>query len=1275
MKKTLAVLLVIAFCLTGLALATETENIGMQILPAPGKVAINGKLDDWDLTGGIFTCSDVENMRDKFAVWSHAMWDAQNLYLLVRWNDETPLNNPGSSKGDYGFAGDCLQFRTIVPADDQAGRCGHWDCWHDRDAVDTISVQYGRQFNQGGDKNVLPKGAQMAFTKNADGKGYAQEIALPWKLVAADGYAPKAGDKMQLALEPNFTIGTSGRLSLKDCFKPNTTPDRVFTFMSSPQWGVAMFEGKGKLQPRSVRLADGREFAVKMEKGLPTVDWTGLIKNRDLKGFETIAFSMPKDGYVSLIIRNKDGQVARQLLSCAFMTKGKKQVKWDGLTNTSVTRPGEPVAPGDYTWEAIWHKGIGLRLNGWACNAGSAPWDGNTGKENWGGDHGVPTCAASDGKKVYLGWSGAEAGKALLAVDLDGNVQWKNSRGGMAGAELVAVDAGTVYVQNWKGNLYRVDTERGGYTEWEGRGTTDLSVRDLAGDPAAPESASGMHAFGGTLYVSLKDANYVAVADGKSGKLVKKLDVKAPGDLEAVAKDKLYVISEGTTVLAINPDTAQATPFITGLQQASGIAVDKDGNVYVGVREPDNCVNVYGADGKQKLAIGRKGGRAKLGTWQQDGMLFVSGMTIDSAGKLWVTESDEYPRRISVWDAKTGKFVKEFFGPTTYGALGGAINPVDPSVMVGRGCEWRLDAKTGKAQCLGTIVRSGMENSRFGVGSNGKLYLAVAGNWSFNLGPLTIYERLGDANYKPRTAFIYLDKDGKEIGGSGHGSDGGAVKTAVWADLNDDGQRQDNELKTFDGKKQFSAWFMAMAPDLSFYGNGAQYKATGFTACGAPIYDLANPVKFPAVPSNTGVLGSADGKSVLYGGSYNETHALFNCYEIGTGKLAWTYPDNFVGVHGSHNACPPEVGMIRGSFGACGAARLPDPIGNAWVIATNVGEWHILTEKGFYLTRLFQGDPMKFQWPDAAVPGAVMDNCPCGMGGEDFGGSIAATKDGKLFLQAGKTGFWNVEVVGLENVKEIKGGKLSISEKDVAQAQAFRDQYLQAAAGRKSMPVKKMAPVFAGDLAKDFKDATIVEYRKSEAQVKSAAAYNGQNLYLAWEVKDDSPWANGADAPEYLYAHGDTVDFQLGADPKADANRADAVQGDLRLSIGPFKGQDTAVIYRVKSAAKQPKEFKSGVVSSYKMDFVAVVKDAKISVAKRQDGKGYLVEAAIPLAALDLKPADGLKLRGDFGITLGDKAGQDTALRVYWSNQATGIVNDEVFELKMEPKNWGELVF
>jgi hypothetical protein len=62
-------------------------------------------------------------------------------------------------------------------------------------------------------------------------------------------------------------------------------------------------------------------------------------------------------------------------------------------------------------------------------------------------------------------------------------------------------------------------------------------------------------------------------------------------------------------------------------------------------------------------------------------------------------------------------------------------------------------------------------------------------------------------------------------------------------------------------------------------------------------------------------------------------------------------------------------------------------------------------------------------------------------------------------------------------------------------------------------------------------------------------------------------------------------------------------------------------------------------------------------------------------AALGLKLTDGLALRGDFGSTHGDKAGADTALRTHWNNQITGIVNDEVFELKMEPANWGEIKF
>ena len=74
-------------------------------------------------------------------------------------------------------------------------------------------------------------------------------------------------------------------------------------------------------------------------------------------------------------------------------------------------------------------------------------------------------------------------------------------------------------------------------------------------------------------------------------------------------------------------------------------------------------------------------------------------------------------------------------------------------------------------------------------------------------------------------------------------------------------------------------------------------------------------------------------------------------------------------------------------------------------------------------------------------------------------------------------------------------------------------------------------------------------------------------------------------------------------------------------------------------------------------------------------GKRYVAEAAIPLAALGLKPAADVTVSGDFGATFGDADGKDTVLRSYWNNQATGLVADEVWELVPEPKNWGKIGF
>lgn len=1250
--------------------ATPTEHYRLRVLPAPGPVAVDGRAADWDLSDGVFICDDVETQRTQYAVWFHAMYDDQYLYLLARFLDETPLNNPGQTIADYGFAGDCLQVRTLTAPGTPQERGQHFTCWRGREGADVIKVEQGKDFKEGIVADAKKTaGALQAFTTEASGRGYVQEIALPWKLLIRQGEALKAGDSFTMTIEPNFTVGNKGRFSIKDLFKAGVTPDRVFTFMASQIWGAATLEAQGRLVPQAVHLADGREFPVRLENGTPVVDWSGLDRPKESGGFLPVTFTMPFDGYLSLNLYRADAQasavpaeepasvaqpppaLARHLLNGAYFPKGTHTVQWDGLSDWSWTRPGEPVPAGEYTWRALAHPGIGLKLRGWACNSGSTPWDSPDGHGNWGGDHGLPTAVAADEQQVYLGWSGAEAGKAVLACDPQGRVRWSNNRGGIAGVKALAAGGGVLYILGGMsgpeaegGNLYKLSTKDGSYLKWEGTDSADLKVKTLWPAEAAvkPDKADALLLKEGRLWVISSSADLVAELDPPTGQVL------------------------------------GAHPVPKGARAANSLAtVSRDGLEFIGQPAPDHCI-VVKKGAETVRTIGRPGGRALLGPWQPDGFLSIKSLALDAEGQLWVAEADGAPKRISVWDPNTGRLVAEFFGPSSYGALGGAICPVDPDVMVGQGCEWRLDPPTGRARCTYVITRDGMENARFAVGAHGRVYLAVAGNWAFNTGPLRIFERIAGSGpagleYKLRSVIFYADRDGRELAASGHGQTGKAARTMVWSDANDDGQRQPEEISGVDGELRFSAWYMNLTPDLTLYSGASQFKVTGFTACGAPQYDLARPVKMPLSG-----LGSADGRRVLRGGAYGETHTLFTCADLATGRILWTYPDNFNGVHGSHNACPPTVGMIRGSFGPCGTARLPGAVGDVWVIPTNVGEWHLLTGDGFYLTRLFEGDPMKVKWPEQAVPGVDMSRCPPGMGGEDFGGGIAQGRDGRLYVQAGKTAFWNLEVTGLDKVQELAPSgpaerRLVLTSALLAKARQLREAQLQATAGPRRLPLKKLTPKFTGNLERDFNGAEIIRYAKQDdAAARSAAAWDDQNLYLAWEVRDQTPWVNGATDPDQLYLGGDTMDFQLGTDARADAKRDKAVLGDLRLSIGNFQGAPTAVLYRPVARVAHPKVFGSGVVKAYRVESVEVLTNAVLKLTRRNDG--YVLEAAIPLAVLDWQPAAAQTWRGDFGVTFGDPAGRRTRLRSHWSNQHTGIVDDAVFELMLEPKNWGELI-
>jgi len=1232
--------------------ATETENFGIKVLPTPGNMKVDGRIDDWDLSGGIFACGDAEVLREKVATWVHLMYDKENLYVLSRWIDETPRNNPGSTAGDMGFAGDCLQVRIAMNMGEPEERFSQVSAWYgskdEKHVVDIDFIRYGGGKSQGKYRDAREHGAKQAFSVDEDGKGYVQELSLPWKMLTRDQRPREAGDSFVVTVEPNFTAGAYGRITVKDIFRPGVTIDRVFTFFGHPCWGEARILGRGRVKPQPVRLADAREFEVRMEEGVPVVDWTGLIQSKKLLGHKVIPFTMPDDGYVSMHIRNSGGEVVRQLLTCAFRAKGEHVTRWDGLTTKFLFQSrerqdlGEPLPPGKYSWSGIYHKGIGLRWRGWASNGGVVPWDSADGKGNWGGDHGVPASVATDGERVYLGWSGAEAGKALVAVDLAGSTQWLHKRGGFGGVSYSATDNGIVYCVAQKSSVFRLDAARGVYSSWEGREVADIDVKTLG----LPKSISGLSARDGKLYVSFTSENLLAVLDGKTGALVRKLKVATPAYSLPTRDDLLYV-SSANSVLALDPQTGATEPFITGIPGASGLAVDAAGNIYVASSE--TCqVHVYSAEGEKKTRIGRSGGRARVGMFDPSGMLNPGGIVVDPEGKLWVMEQADFPKRISVWDTGTGKFVKQFFGPTHYGASGGAISARDPDLMIGDGVEWQLDPETGRAKCVATIRQDISTFTRFCYSPKGDEYVA------FLRGGVEVYERLGAGKYRLRASI----KGGKE-------------GTVFWSDENGDQKVQDHE--TYRAEQNlvlagYFGWSFSMNTDFTLYPNGGyQVKLSGYTKCNAPKWDVAGMKKMPPLSA---ALSSLDNKLV----ASQNGNSFMKCYETDTGKLLWSYPNGFFGVHGSHKAPPPVEGMLRGVFGFVGSAKVDGVAGDIWAMNSNVGEWHVINGEGFYLTRLFQGNPLNVQFPERATPGAMVDNIPPGLGGEDFGGSMVQGEDGKVYIQAGKTALWNLEVVGLDTVKRLGSGSVTIEPGDLATAQGFLDRYNQQSVGTRNMEVVKMTPTFTGDIIKDFNVKTPASFQKlPSSAVKVAAAWDDDMLYLGYDVNDTSPWVNKAKTVDNMYASGDTVDFQLGID--ADAEKHDnAILGDLRLSIGTFDGKPAAVIYRRKAGYKKNRKvYNSGVFKNFVMESVLVVEGAEIKVTKRN--RGYVLEAAIPLAALGFKPEDELALRGDFGVTHGDPGGNDTVLRSYWNNQATGIVNDEVDELRMLPANWGQLVF
>ena len=188
-----------------------------------------------------------------------------------------------------------------------------------------------------------------------------------------------------------------------------------------------------------------------------------------------------------------------------------------------------------------------------------------------------------------------------------------------------------------------------------GNGKSELPAPD--GGDARVNGVTGLAYDGGMLYVSYQARDLIGIFDAASGALKDTLSVPAPGRL-AVLPDKSLVVTSADKVLLVKDGTV-STFADRHLEQPAGIAVDAGGKVFVANNGKLQNISVFAGDGKYLRAIGKTGGRPAMGHYDRNGMLSPGGIAVDGKGQLWVAESIDAPKRVSLWKTADGSLLND----------------------------------------------------------------------------------------------------------------------------------------------------------------------------------------------------------------------------------------------------------------------------------------------------------------------------------------------------------------------------------------------------------------------------------------------------------------------------------------------------------------------------------------------------------------------------------------------------------------------------------------
>ncbi len=836
----------------------------------------------------------------------------------------------------------------------------------------------------------------------------------------------------------------------------------------------------------------------------------------------------------------------------------------------------------------------------------------------------------------------------------------------------------------------------------------------------------------GLVVASLPAINELWVVDAAKPRLLARVALEKPhgiafnkaGELLAVSGDKIVrldlpaTLRQGSEVAVIS--NMPQKPVVAGLDDPRHLELDLGGNLIVSEWGKLHQVRVYSPAGKLVRSIGKPGAPA-VGPYDQLQCNRPSGAVMDTAGRYWITEGHFQPKRVSRW-SKNGDLEKAWYGPSAYGG-GGMLDPFDRTLFYNGGMAFRLDWEKQTAtlervlwphpQLLSLDERPQVPTNRNhsnGLPENahrvdGRRFFsnwtncsptggsAVAVIWEDIAGKLKPVAAMGnpwDWELLAKAEFASIWPKGTSPQTTGRK----VPLWCAWLDRNNDGVVQANEvdIRVVKDAGQQGSGGVTVQRDLAFVLR-VEDRVLRFPAKvgkGLVTYDFDAPEVL-----NTGAqqrvstggdvhLLTADNRLFSY-----PAVAPYSRWSIGGGKVGeatWSYPNLWPGLHPSHHAPVSEPGMLTGTTRLIGHDITPrgGEAGPLIFLNENLGQLPVFTSDGLLVTKLFHDARVAPHWRmPAQRRGMSVDGLT--LGEECFWPSVVQLEDdGSIVLCTGAHSISSLVVVeGLDQIVRLPCTPVHVDEATLAKCVEWREareRERQSLEVPKHLvvPIRESAVQVDGDLSEwaagewaEIDNRGTRAWFQSSAKpyaVSASAQIAGDRLYLAWQSENEKPLTlNSAERPTAPFKTGSALDLMLSVDPDAPQHRKSAVAGDLRLIVTRKPdGKTWAMLYRAVVPGTPPAE-KVPFSSPWRtITFDAVEDVSSVVELANRDGN---YEVSVPLATLGLKPASGMRVKGDLGVLRGESG--ITTQRVYWSNKATVITADVPDEATLQPGLWG----